>query len=144
MTTYRSAVVHTTILAPPDTVAAFLGDLHNWTAWAPWVQSVTRSSPRDWTLETESGALKFRFGESNAFGILDHDVALPSGETVTNSMRVVPNGAGSELVMLLLQWPHLTSQEFDRDVEAVTSDLARIKQVLERQTSNDAVAGRDA
>jgi hypothetical protein len=32
---------------------------------------------------------------------LDHDVTLPSGETLSNPMRVVPNGTGSEVVFTL-------------------------------------------
>ena len=131
MTLHPAAVVHTSIEVPPATVFDFLADLHNWNTWAPWIQSVTRLSPRDWTLETEAGTMKFHFVEPNTMGVLDHQVTLSTGATVTNSLRVVANGAGAELVMVLFQWPHMSPQEFERDTQAVTSDLARIKEVLE-------------
>jgi len=58
-------------------------------------------------------------------------VTLPSGTTVLNSMRVLPNGEGSELVMVLFQTPPASSEEFERDVQAVREDLARIKKAAE-------------
>jgi len=127
----RTAVVHTSILAPPQDVVAFLSDMQNWKTWAPWIQSVARSSPRDWTLETEAGLMKVRFVEPNSFGVLDHHVTLASGFPVLNAMRVLPNGAGSELVMVLFQSPATSTSEFERDVQAVTDDFARIKKAAE-------------
>ncbi|MDQ4080220.1 MAG: SRPBCC family protein, partial [Gemmatimonadota bacterium] len=56
----RSAVIHTTILAPPEHVVAFLSDMEQWKQWAPWIRSVTRASARDWTLETEAGPMAIR------------------------------------------------------------------------------------
>ena len=72
-----------------------------------------------------------RFVESNSLGVLDHEVTLASGQTVFNSMRVVPNAAGSELVMVIFQAPSVSVEEFERDVQAVTDDLARLKAAAE-------------
>ena len=127
-------VVHTSILALPADVVAFLGDLNNWKAWAPWVSSVSRSSPRDWTLETDVGLMHMHFVEPNVFGVLDHRVTLPSGITILNSMRVVPNESGSELVMVLMQHSTVSDEEFARDVESVRGDLVRIKAAIEHLT----------
>jgi len=41
--------------------------------------------------------------ERNKFGILDHDVTLPSGAKVYNPMRVLPNNDGCELIFTLYQ-----------------------------------------
>jgi hypothetical protein len=71
--------------------------------------------------------MQVRFVEPNSFGVLDHDVSLESGETAFNSMRVLPNGSGSELVMVLFQRPSMSRDQFQRDVEAVTDDLARMR-----------------
>jgi hypothetical protein len=131
MTVYRSAVVHTSIRAARDDLIAFLSDLNNWKTWAPWVRSVKRSSARDWTLDTEAGPMKMHFVESNPLGVLDHEVTLSSGITVFNSMRVLPNGTGSELVMVLFQLPQVSSEEFERDIQAVIDDLARLKTAAE-------------
>lgn len=130
---YRSAVVNVSIQASPERVVAFMADLDNWKAWAPWIKSVSRTAPNDWELDTGGGTMKMRFVEPNVFGVLDHEVTLASGATLTNSLRVTSNASGSDLVMVLLQWPHLSAEEFDRDVQAVTDDFARIKAAIERQ-----------
>lgn len=131
MNVQRTAIVHTSILAPPQTVVAFLSDLENWKTWAPWIHSVSRSSGRTWQLQTEAGPMKVHFVEANSFGVLDHEVTLASGITVLNSMRVLPNGTGSELVMVLFQAPAVSTSEFERDIQAVTDDLARLKKAAE-------------
>jgi carbon monoxide dehydrogenase subunit G len=132
MTVQRSAVVHISILAPPRSVIAFLTDLENWKTWAPWIHSVSRISEREWTLETEAGQMKVRFVEPNSMGVLDHEVTVASRMTVFNSMRVLPNGGGSELVMVVFQSPGVSPEQFDRDVQAVTDDLARLKPAAEK------------
>jgi hypothetical protein len=131
MTVQRAEVVHISILAPPQDVISFLGDMNNWKTWAPWIRSATKSSARDWTLETEAGPMKVHFVERNSLGVLDHEVTLASGVTVLNSMRVLTNGSGSELVMVVFQPPGASTEEFERDVQAVRDDLARIKKVAE-------------
>lgn len=131
MNVQRAEVLHISILTPREDVLAFLSDMTNWKTWAPWIDSVRRSSARDWTLDTEAGLMKVRFVESNSLGVLDHEVTLASGVTVLNSMRVLPNGSGSELVMVVFQSPEASTEEFNRDVEAVRDDLARLKKAAE-------------
>jgi hypothetical protein len=131
----RSEVLHTSILAPPSDVIAFLGDMSQWRSWAPWIRTVARSSEGDWTLETEAGRMTVRFVEPNTLGVLDHHVTLESGRTVFNSMRVLPNATGSELVMVLFQQPGVSTAEFECDVQAVRDDLARLKKAAEAAAS---------
>ena len=113
MSIQRAAVVHISILAAPKSVIAFLTDMENWKTWAPWVQSVGRLSEGVWSLDSTDGAMTVRFVEPNSFGLLDH--------------QVVPNGSGSELVMVWTQSPEMSSEQFDQDVKAVTDDFARLK-----------------
>ena len=138
MNVYRSAVVHISILAPPESVTTFLSDMENWKTWAPWVHSVTRISARDWNVETDTGPIKVHFVEPNSLGVLDHEVTLASGMTVFNSMRVVANGPGSELVMVVFQSPGISAKQFDKDVQAVTDDLARLKVAAEAYSDSGA------
>ena len=44
------------------------------------------------------GDLEMRRITRTAFGVLDHEVTLPSGVTVLNPLRVVPDGDGCEVV----------------------------------------------
>jgi hypothetical protein len=131
MTLSRTEVVHTSISSPPRSVIAFLSDLTLWKTWAPWIRSVEETSAREWTLGTDAGRMIVRFVEPNDLGVLDHHVTLESGLTVFNSMRVLPNGSGSELVMVLFQQPAVSAAEFERDVQAVRDDLGRLKSAAE-------------
>ena len=131
MNVHRGEVIHVSILAPPQQVVDFLADMNNWKTWAPWVRAVSKSSARDWTLDTDADTMNVRFVEGNSLGVLDHTVTLASGISVHNSMRVLPNGSGSELVIVVFQTPPASSDQFERDVQAVRDDLARIKKVLE-------------
>jgi Polyketide cyclase / dehydrase and lipid transport len=127
----RAEVVHISILAPPRQVIEFLIDAHNWPKWAPWIHSVSRTSEHGWTFATDVGPMRVRFVEHNTLGVLDHEVTLASGVTVLNSMRVVPNDSGSELVMVVFQSPDASKDEFERDIQSVREDLARIKTLSE-------------
>jgi hypothetical protein len=90
-----------------------------------------------WFVDTEGGRVRFAFASRNEFGVLDHDVTLPSGETVYNPMRVIPDSRGCEVVFTLRRLPGVTDDEFARDTGLVSGDLARLKRVLE---SSDAEA----
>ncbi|MDX3224423.1 SRPBCC family protein [Streptomyces sp. ME19-01-6] len=72
------------------------------------------------------------FAPQNEFGVLDHDVTLPSGETVHNPVRVIVDGTGCEVVFTLRRRPGMSDEDFQRDADAVTADLATLKQVMER------------
>ena len=131
MSVYRAEVVHVSILATPQQVYDFLADVNNWKTWAPWVRAVTKSSVRDWTVDTDGGPMKLHFAEANALGVLDHTVTLASGLRIYNAMRVSPNASGSELSMVVLQTPPATGTQFEQDVQAVRDDFGRIKRVVE-------------
>jgi len=83
-------------------------------------------------VESEAERMKFHFAEPNSLGVLDHEVTIASGITVFNSMRVVPNAAGSELVMVVFQSPGASTEQFEQDIQAVTDDLARLKLAAEK------------
>ena len=72
-----------------------------------------------------------RIRRRNEFGVLDHEVTLPSGDVIYNPMRVVPNGDGCEVVFSLRRLPGMSSEDFERDAGLVQADLTRLKQVLE-------------
>jgi len=54
------------------------------------------------------GRVKVKFAAHNQFGVLDHDVTLPSGVKVYNPMCVFPNNDGSELVFTLYRRPEMS------------------------------------
>jgi hypothetical protein len=137
MDVQRAEVVHTSIAVPRHELIAFLSDMNQWKTWAPWIRSVSRSSATAWTLGTDAGPMEVQFVERNSLGVLDHEVTLAPGVTVVNSMRVLANGSDSDLVMVLLQSAQASTEEFERDVQAVRDDLARIKKVAESSVHSD-------
>jgi len=81
--------------------------------------------------ETPIGRAGFAFVERNPYGVLDHEVTLPSGEVIVNPMRVVRYGNGCEAVFTLRRLPGMSDEEFERDTKAVAGDLARLKKIVE-------------
>jgi hypothetical protein len=78
------------------------------------------------------GRVVVDFTPRNDFGVLDHDVTLPSGETVHNPMRVLADGPGCEVVFTLRRRPGMSDEDLHRDAEAVTADLTALKRLMER------------
>ena len=120
-----------TIDRPADEVYDYASDPANLPEWAPGLGSAVEQVGGQWFVETSMGRVGFAFVERNQFGVLDHDVVLPTGETVNNPMRVIPDGDGSEVVFTLRRRPGLSDDEFREDAAAVAADLTRLKQVLE-------------
>jgi hypothetical protein len=100
---------------------------------APGLGSSVENVDVEWFVETSMGRVGFAFVQRNDYGILDHDVTLPSGEVIYNPMRVIRDGSGSEVVFTLRRLSNATDDDFARDAEAVASDLKRLKGLLERR-----------
>jgi Polyketide cyclase / dehydrase and lipid transport len=99
--------------------------------WAPGLGSSVETVDGQWFVETPSGRVGFAFVERNKYGVLDHEVTLPSGEVIYNPMRVVPAGDGCEVVFSLRRLPDMSDEDFARDGGLVQADLTRLKHVLE-------------
>ena len=112
-------------------VYEYASDPTNLPQWAPGLGNSVESVDGQWFVETESGRVGFAFAERNKFGVLDHEVTLPSGEVIYNPMRVVPHGDGSEVVFSLRRLPVTSDEDFSRDRALVQADLTRLKHVLE-------------
>jgi hypothetical protein len=78
------------------------------------------------------GRVVVAFAARNEFGVLDHNVTLPSGETFYNPMRVTMDGTGCEVVFTLRRQPGTSDEDFKRDADAVFADLITLKRVMER------------
>jgi hypothetical protein len=108
--------------AGPDAVYAFASDRAELPRWAAGLADPSLS---DAVVD---------FAPQNEFGVLDHEVRLPSGEAVYNPMRVIPGGPGeigSEVVFTLRRRPGVTDAEFEADAAAVAADLETLRGLLE-------------
>jgi hypothetical protein len=116
---------------PAGEVYAYASNPANLPTWAAGLGTAVAEVDGQWVAESPMGRIVVAFTPQNDLGVLDHDVTLPSGETVNNPMRVIADGPASEVVFTLRRRPEMTDADFARDAEAVTADLARLKRVLE-------------
>jgi hypothetical protein len=120
-----------TIHAAPERVYEYASDPRNLPAWAAGLATGIENVDGQWRADSPLGRISIRFTPRNDLGVLDHDVTLPSGVTVHNPLRVLPNGAVSEVVFSVFRQPDVSDARFEDDTRAVTRDLEALKRVLE-------------
>ena len=99
--------------------------------WAAGLGSAIELIEGRWVADSPLGRVEVAMAEPNPYGVVDHWVTLPTGETFYNPMRVIADGDGCELVFTLRRQPGVSDADFDRDAAAVTADLAAVKRLLE-------------
>ena len=127
----KSRTVSVSIAASPKIVYEYAADPANLPQWAPGFVKSIANVDDEWVAQTTLGEVSFHFAPLNSFGVLDHGVTLPSGESFMNPMRVVSNGSASELLFTLFQQETATASEFEKDVQTVLGDLNKLKAVIE-------------
>ncbi|HEV8575255.1 MAG TPA: SRPBCC family protein [Dehalococcoidia bacterium] len=130
--TLTSKHISVSINRPPDEVYDFASNPENLPKWAAGLSGFIENINGNWIAESPMGSVRVEFAAKNQFGILDHHVTLPSGETVYNPMRVFPNNDGSELIFTVYQRPDMSEEMFAEDAQAVTTDLENLKTLLEQ------------
>ena len=131
MPTLNSATLSITIDRPRTEVYDFASDPANLSKWAAGLGSGFERLGDKWTFHDPSGnPVTMTFAERNDLGVLDHDVYV-GDQIVHMAVRVVPNGDGAEVTILVLQLPDMSDANFARDQGAVRKDLDKLKAVLE-------------
>ncbi|MFE2940042.1 SRPBCC family protein [Streptomyces sp. NPDC059255] len=129
----ESRHIGTHIDRPAEVVYDYASDPAHLPEWARGLGDSIERIDGQWIAESSPmGRVVVAFAPPNEFGVLDHDVTLPSGETVHNPFRVIADGIGCEVVFTLRRAPGMSDEEFRRDAETVSADLTRLKRVLER------------
>jgi hypothetical protein len=127
----ESKQISASIGRPAADVYRYASDPANVPAWAPGLGSSMENVDGHWFVETPAGRAGFAFVDRNEFGVLDHEVTLPSGDVIYNPMRVVPDGDGCEVVFTLRRLTDVSDEDFERDAGLVQADLNRLKRVME-------------
>ena len=127
----NSRHVSRVIAASPEAVYDFASNPDNLPKWAAGLAKTEVVREGD-TLFVDSpmGNVAVRFVPRNEYGVIDHDVTLPSGTIVTNPVRILAHPEGAEIVFTIRQI-ELTDEEFDRDTGMVEADLERLKGLVE-------------
>jgi hypothetical protein len=115
---------------PADDIYEYASDPANLPQWAPGLGSSVEKIDDLWFVETSEGRVGFAFAQRNEYGVLDHDVTLPSGEVVCSPMRDrrrqrLRGGVNAAPP------PGMSEEDFRADAAAVTADLTRLKHVLD-------------
>lgn len=116
---------------PAADVYAFVAEPTNIMRWASGLGDRVDQVGGEWFVAGGMGRVKVAFAARNDYGVLDHEVTLPSGEQFYNPLRVVPYGDGSEIVFTVRRTPGMSDAELARDAGKVAADLSRLKQILE-------------
>jgi hypothetical protein len=116
---------------PAAEVYRFARDPAHLPDWAAGLAAGIRLERGEWVADSPMGVVLVRFVPLNEYGVLDHDVVLPDGTVSTNPLRVLADGAGSEVVFTLRRRPGTSAEAFASDAAAIVADLASLKRVLE-------------
>jgi hypothetical protein len=131
----NSRHVSTWIDVAPEVVYAIAADPAQLPRWAAGLaEGGLRQGADGWVADSPMGEVTIEFAPANEFGVLDHVVRLPSGESVYNPLRVVPAGGDQsrcEVVFTVRQRQGMTDEDFERDVAAVAADLDRLRRLAE-------------
>ena len=119
------------IARSPAEVYAFASDPANLPKWAEGLsRSEMKRAGEEWIADSPMGEVRVKFAPKNVFGVMDHDVVLPNGETFHNPFRVLANGEGSEVVFTLYRHEGVSDQDFESDAARIKADLATLKKLL--------------
>jgi uncharacterized protein YndB with AHSA1/START domain len=129
--TFPTKTLTISIQCPPEQVYAFVSNPERLPHWATGLCKAVRRVDEDWIVETTDGEMTVRFVAPNEYGVADHVVTLPTGETVNVPLRVIANGTGSEVLFTLFQQPGMSDEQFEKDAGMVRRDLETLKGLLE-------------
>lgn len=116
---------------PAAAVYEFVSNPENLSKWVRSFCLSVRKTGDNWKMETPTGWVGIQFVPANDFGVLDHVVTLPDGQSILNPMRVVANGEGSEVIFTLFQLDGMSDEQFAKDSGMVEADLRSLKAMLE-------------
>lgn len=129
---FESRYISIRIHKPAEAVYAFAKDPESFPKWAAGLASGLTLDGERWVAHGPGGDVRVRFSPDNPYGVLDHWVTQPDGTELYMPLRVVANGEGAEVGMVLYRPPTLYDDAaYDRDAAAVARDLARLKALLE-------------
>jgi len=129
---YQAKQVSVSIKRSVSDVYEFASKPENLPKWANGLSgSSIVKSEGEWIADSPMGKVRVRFVEKNKFGVLDHDVTLPSGQVSHNPLRIVKNGNGSEVIFTLYRLPDTSETSFEKDTAMVQADLQKLKLILE-------------
>lgn len=125
--------VTTIIDRPAAEVYDFVRDPQNLPRWAAGLGGTdVQHEVEQWSMNTPMGRVLISFVPENPYGVLDHSVTLPTGESTLNPMRVISVDDQRSEVIFSLRRAAMSEDEFEADADAVAEDLAELTEILEK------------
>src|SRR5678816_2551345 len=82
--TFMAKHISVSINRSAPQVYEFASNPENLPKWAAGLSGSIKKVNEDWVAEAPMGTVKVEFADKNQFGVLDHEVTLPSGIRVYN------------------------------------------------------------
>lgn len=115
-------------------VYEYASDPRNLPRWAAGLAgSEVQREVSQWSMNSPMGRVLVSFVPENEYGVMDHSVTLPTGESVLNPLRVLPLEENRCEVVFTLRRGAMSEAEFAEDAAAVAEDLAQLKELCEQQ-----------
>ena len=115
-----------------DAVYDYASDPANLPNWAEGLSVGIELVDGDWVSISPMGRVVVEMAERNRLGVLDHWVTTPEGDVFYNPVRVIEADGGAEIIFTLRRQPGMSDDAFEADAIAVVTDLATLKEILER------------
>lgn len=136
MTTLPVRILSTTVGVPLATAYAFASQPPNFPKWAAGLSQSLHETDAGWVADTPAGRAIVRFSDPNPHGVLDHWVRIDGKAEIYIPLRMIANGSGTEVELVLYRQPEMSDADFERDAASVTQDLAALKALLEGAASS--------
>lgn len=133
MPTAESKIISISIERSLHDVYDFMAQPTSFARWASGLGKPIGNEGTVWRFDGETGPVKVRFTEPNAYGVLDHYVELPDGSETYVPMRAIANGTGTEVQFTLVRASGMSDEKLATDAEWVMRDLVRLKELLETE-----------
>lgn len=125
----RSETRSVSIAAPAGEVFGFLADPENIPRWAPGFASAIRPDGERWIVTNSAGELPVVIASDAGAGTVD--ILRDADRTTGAFARVVPNGAGSEMLFTLFFSPRTPEDAVAGQMATVDEELATVRKFAE-------------
>lgn len=132
MSPHQVRIISQTINVPLAVAYDFAHRPENFPTWAAGLSTSLHQTAKGWMADTPLGEATVRFSEPNAYGVLDHWVKMADKPEVYIPLRMIANGAGTEVELVLFRQAEMNDADFARDEGLVRQDLAALKRYLEQ------------
>ncbi|MDB5593241.1 MAG: hypothetical protein JWM36_202 [Hyphomicrobiales bacterium] len=128
---YEALTLSISIRRPAQDVYEAIWRPLDFPKWASGLSAARlRLENGEWHADGPEGAVRLRFTGHNPFGIMDHWVDLGTGPAIYVPMRVIANGEGAEVSLMLFRHPGTTEEQFSADADWMRGDLLALRQML--------------